>query len=142
MIKPSQSQIWAVLRAKDDNYRTYYSLISGFLGRLCISGEIFDLPEVNWQIALDSIKFYDEIKHIIKDGYTSMIECNVEDYSDPEGYQVVLRETPNDALLVVHTFKNGANPPYEKVLSNWNIKREFGSGLDGDFRAKAFLLYR
>ncbi len=140
MIKPSQSQIWAVLRAKDDIHRTYYSLISGFLGRLCISGEIFDLPQENWQIALDSIKFYDEIKRIIKDGFTSVIECNVEDYNDPEGYQVVLRETGNEALLIVHTFKNGANPICENILKEWEIKKEFGSSLDGDFRAKAFLL--
>ena len=140
MIKPSQSQIWAVLRAKDDIHRTYYSLISGFLGRLCISGEIFDLPQENWQIALDSVKFYDEIKRIIKDGFTSVIECNVEDYNDPEGYQIVLRELDYEALLIVHTFKNGANPPYKDILKNWNIKKEFGSNLDADFQAKAYLL--
>jgi alpha-galactosidase len=131
-----------VLRAKDDIHRTYYSLISGFLGRLCISGEIFDLPQENWQIALDSVKFYDEIKHIIKDGFTSVIDCNVKDYNDPEGYQVVLREIENEALLLVHTFKNGANPQIEKYLENWKIQKEFGSSLDGDFRAKAFLLKR
>ena len=142
MIKPSQSQIWAVLRAKDDIHRTYYSLASGFLGRLCISGEIFDLPDENWQIALDSVKFYDEIKHIIKDGYTSLIECTAKDYSDPEGYQLVLRELEDEALFIVHTFRNGANPPYEKILSEWNIRKKFGSSTDGDFRAKAFLLKR
>ena len=142
MIKPSQSQIWAVLRAEDDVHRIRYSLISGFLGRLCISGEIFDLSEEHWQITLDSVKFYDEIKHIIKDGFTSVIECNVEDYSAPEGYQVVLRELGDEALLIVHTFKNGANPPYEEKLDGWKIKKEFGSSLDGDFRARAFLLER
>lgn len=140
MIKPSQSQIWAVLRANDDMHRTYYSLISGFLGRLCISGEIFDLPEENWQAALDAVKFYEEIKEIIRDGFTGLIECNVEDYNDPAGYQVVLRELEDKALLIVHTFKGGANPPYEKCLLGWKINKEFGSDLSGDFRAKAFLL--
>lgn len=120
--------------------RTYYSLISGFLGRLCISGEIFDLPEENWQIALDSIKFYDKIKHIIKNGFTSVIECNVEDYNDPEGYQIVLRQTENEAILIVHTFKNGANPPVEKHFENWKVQKEFGSSLDGDFRSKCYYL--
>jgi len=142
MIKPSQSQIWAVLRAKDDIHRTYYSLISGFLGRLCISGEIFDLPEENWQIALDAIRFYDEIKEIIKNGFTSLIACTVEDYYEPEGYQIVLREYENKALLIVHTFENGANPPYEKLLEDWRVEKSFGSSLDGNFRAKAFLLKR
>ena len=142
MIKPSQSQIWAVLRAKDDIHRTYYSLISGFLGRLCISGEIFDLPEENWQIALDAIRFYDEIKEIIKNGFTSLIAYTVEDYYEPEGYQIVLREHENKALLIVHTFENGANPPYEKLLEDWRVEKSFGSSLDGNFRAKAFLLKR
>jgi len=140
LIKPSQSQIWAVLRAGDDIHRTYYSLISGFLGRLCLSGEIFDLPEENWQTALDAVQFYDRIKHIIKDGYTSLIECTAEDYNNPEGYQLVLRELDNQAMFIVHTFKNGANPPYEKILKDWEITEEFGSSLQGDFRAKAFLL--
>lgn len=142
MIKPSQSQIWAVLRAKDDIYRTYYSLIAGFLGRLCLSGEIFDLPPKNWNVTLKAIKFYNEIKHIIKDGFTSVIECNTENYNEPEGYQIVLRELENESLLIVHTFKNGANPPIEKHLSNRTVIKEFGCDLDGDFRAKAFLLHK
>ena len=140
MIKPSQSQIWAVLRADDDVHRTYYSLIAGFLGRLCISGEIFDLPQENWQIALDAIRFYEKIKGIIKDGFTSLIESNVEDYNKPEGYQMVLREKEDMALLIVHTFQNGANPPYERLLRGRYVEKEFGSKLDGDFRAKAFLV--
>lgn len=140
MIQPRQSQIWAVLRAKDDLYRTYYSLIAGFLGRLCLSGEIFDLSDETWQVVLEAIKFYDEIKHIIKDGFTSHIECNVEDYNAPVGYQMVLRELSKEALLIVHTFENGANPPVENLLKDWNIKKEFGCSLDGDFRAKAYIL--
>lgn len=140
VIKPSQSQIWAVLRADDDIYRTYYSLISGFLGRLCISGEIFDLPAENWQIALEAVKFYAEIKHIIKDGFTEIIECNVEDYSKPEGYQIVLRKAGCEELLTVHTFENGANPPVEKYLENRKIVKAFGNELDADFRARSYLL--
>ena len=140
MIQPRQSQIWAVLRAKDDLDRIYYSLAAGFLGRLCLSGEIFDLSDEIWQVVLDAIQFYGEIKHIIKDGFTSCIECNVEDYNLPEGYQIVLRELNNEALLVVHTFKNGANPPINKVLNEWSVKREFGSLLDGEFKAKVYWL--
>ena len=129
-----------MLRAQDDVHRTYYSLIAGFLGRLCISGEIFDLPQENWQIALDAVKFYDEIKEIIRDGFTCTIESNVEDYYAPKGYQIVLRELADKALLIVHTFENGANPPYDRFLDGYTVEKEFGSSPDGDFRAKAFLL--
>ena len=140
MIQPRQSQIWAVLRAKDDLDRIYYSLAAGFLGRLCLSGEIFDLSEETWQVVLDAVQFYGEVKHIIKDGFTSHIECTAEDYNLPEGYQVVLRELDKEALLVVHTFKNGANPPINKLLNEWSVKREFGSLLDGEFKAKVYWL--
>ena len=142
MIKPSQSQIWAVLRKEDDIHRVNYSLTAGFLGRLCLSGEIFDIPDENWQITLDAIKLYGEIAPIIKDGYTRIIECTTEDYNDPTGYQIVLRELGDNALMIVHTFKDGANPPIEKYLKNWQITKTFGSDLDSDFRGKAFLLKR
>ena len=142
MIRPSQSQIWAVLRKGDDIHRVNYSLTAGFLGRLCLSGEIFDIPVENWQVTLKAVEFYSEIAPIIKDGFTSVIDCTAEDYSSPEGWQIVLREMGNRALLIVHTFKGGANPPYEKYLEVWQTDKTFGSELDGEFRGKAFLLKR
>ena len=140
LIRPEQSQIWAVLRAKDDIHRLNYTLSSTFLGRLCLSGDIFDLTDEQWDRALEAIKFYDKIKHIIRDGYTGVIETNVKDYSKPSGYQIVMRTLGKEALLIVHTFENGANPPVEKYMADWKIVDEYGSELDGDFRGKAYLL--
>ena len=140
MIKPSQSQIWAVLRKTDDIHRVHYSLAAGFLGRLCLSGEIFDVPEENWKTTLQAVDFYSQITPIIKDGYTSVIECTAEDYNDPQGYQIVLRECENQALLVVHTFTGGANPPVDKYLAGYEVVKAFGSELDGDFRGRVYLL--
>ncbi len=139
-IRPEQSQIWAVLRSKDDIHRINYSLIAGFLGRLCLSGEIFDLKDEYWDNVLNAISFYDKIKDIIKNGKTTIIENSARDYNNPTGYQAVLREYDNKALLIVHTFKDGANPPIEKYLNNRNIADAFGSELNSDYRAKAFLL--
>ena len=142
LIKPSQSQIWAVLRSKDDIHRINYSLTAAFLGRLCLSGEIFDLQDEIWENVITAIGFYDKIKNIIKCGKTTEIVSKADDYNHPEGYQLVLREYEDTALLVVHTFKNGANPPLDKYLNGWTVAEEFGSSLDGDFRGKAFLLKR
>lgn len=139
-IRPEQSQIWAVLRSKDDIHRINYSLTAGFLGRLCLSGEIFDLKDEYWDNVLSAISFYDKIKGIIKNGRTTIIESSARDYNNPTGYQAVVREYENKALLIVHTFKDGANPPIDKYLKNWNIAKTFGSELDTDYRAKAFLL--
>ena len=151
LIRPEQSQIWAVLRADADLDRINFVLTSGFLGRLCLSGEIFDLADDKWQQALKAIEFYGKVSHIIKNGFTSVIKTNVKDYLNPKGWQLVLREYGDQALLIVHTFEDGKNPPIEDVVSirpsgysttgkSFKIKETFGSELDGDFRGKVFWL--
>ncbi|MBQ7202504.1 MAG: alpha-galactosidase [Eubacterium sp.] len=142
VIRPEQSQIWAVLRADASTERINYLLTASFLGRLCLSGEIFDLSEKHWNLALDSVKFYSKIKHIIKDGFTELIECTAKDYSKPEGYQVVLRTLKDEALLIVHTFENASAPDLTDILSEYEIKDSFGSELNGEFRGRAYLLQR
>lgn len=140
LIRPEQSQIWAVLRANADIHRINYLLTSAFLGRLCISGEIFDLSDESWSAALEAVKFYDRIKYIIRDGKTTLIRTNVKDYSRPVGYQAVLRELGDSALLIIHTFADASNPPVGDILDGYETVETFGSELDGDFRGKAFVL--
>ncbi len=140
LIRPEQSQIWAVLRANADEHRINYLLCASFLGRLCLSGEIFDLTESQWAQAQNAISFYSRIKHIIKDGVTTDIVATADDYSAPSGYQAVMRRLNDEALLVVHTFKNGSNPPIDSFLDGYEIKECFGSELDGDFRGRAYFL--
>lgn len=142
LVRPEQTQIWAVLRADDDINRIDYSLVSSFLGRLCLSGEIFDLKPECWQRVTDGIAFYDKIKHIIKDGKTTVIDSTAQDYSKPEGYQIVLRELGNEALLLAHTFENAGSIPVEKYTDGWNVKEVFGGELNSDFCARAYLLYK
>lgn len=142
LIRPEQSQIWAVMRANANLDRIKFVLTSAFLGRFCLSGEIFDLNDEQWQAAKDAISFYGKVWHIIKDGYTKIIRTNVKDYLKPKGYQAVLRELGNEALLIVHTFEDGANPPIDKLLQDWTIKESFGSKLDGDFRGIVLYLHK
>lgn len=139
-IRPEQSQIWAVLRSNDDIHRINYSLVSGFFGRLCLSGEIFDLKNEHWDNVINAIAFYNKIKDIIKNGKTTVIDSFAGDYNKPTGYQAVMRELENKALLIIHTFENGANSQIDKYLNGWNVIEVFGSKIDSDYRAKAFLL--
>ncbi len=134
LIRPEQSQIWAVLRADADEHRIHFVLTSAFLGRLCLSGDAADLAPERWQQALDAISFYRLVKHLIRDGYTDVIESTVKDYSKPEGYQIVRRILGDEALLVVHTYENGANPPIGKWMKGYEQIRYFGSPLDNALR--------
>ena len=139
-IRPEQSQIWAVLRKTDSEDRIYYSLVSGFLGRLCLSGDIFDLSNENWTHVLESILFYNKIKDIIKYGATTVIDSTTEDYNKPEGYLAVRREYADKALLTIHTFKGGKKPPVKKYIKGYKIADSFGADLTKDWQAKAFIL--
>ncbi len=143
VIRPEQSQIWSVLHADADEHRINYLLTGGFLGRLCLSGEIFSMSDAQWQMALNAVRFYDKIKHVIRDGFTCLIDQTPgQDYNRPIGRQIVLRTLGDEALLIVHTFENGADPDLSDILRDYQITETFGSELDGDFRGKAFLLHK
>ncbi|MBO4399207.1 MAG: alpha-galactosidase [Lachnospiraceae bacterium] len=140
LIRPEQSQIWAVIREDSDIDRIYYLITSALLGRLCLSGEIFALPEERWNAVTEGVAFYGEVKEIIRSGFTKLIRTTVEDYKNPAGYQAVLRTYGDEALLIVHTLEKGANPPIGDILNGYDVIKAYGSELDADFRGKAFLL--
>lgn len=141
-IQPRQSQIWCVLRENDSFDRLRYSLSAAMLGRMCLSGDIFSLTDKQWAVVREGMDFYTKIRHIIKNGFTEKIICTTHSYNCLTGYQAVLRTLADEALLVVHTFARGANPPLEKILKPYTVKAVFGSALDMDFQGQACLLKR
>lgn len=111
-ILPEQSQIWAVLRAKDDDRRLYYSMTNTFLGRMCLSGDIYDLTGRQWRIVEEGIAFYRKAAAMIRDG-KSIRQGNEDlDYNHPTGWQAVVRQGMGAAkgrlLVVAHRFWNTA----------------------------------
>ena len=141
-IRPEQSQIWAVLHADAPMNRLHYLLAATFLGRMCLSGAVFELSETQWAEVRAAISLYARVSDIIRDGYTCRIDCTARSYNAPTGYQAVLRTLGERALLVVHTFEGGANPPLDGLLCGYEVAEEFGDPLDGDFQAKVFVLKR
>ncbi len=140
VIRPEQSQIWAVLPKDGDIHRIHYLLAATFLGRMCLSGEIYDMPEEQWQDVLSAMELYRKVCGIIRDGYTRFVECTAHSYNHLEGWQGVLREKGDEALLVVHTFAGGAHPPVEKWTEGYRVAERYGDALDGDFQAAVFRL--
>ena len=105
-VLPRQSQIWAVLRKTDTERRLVYSLANTFLGRMCLSGDVFDLNEEQWNVVDDSISFYNRVASTIRDGFSYRFGPPVKSYRHPEGWQAILRvrSDKKQALVVVHTF--------------------------------------
>ncbi|MFU0828570.1 MAG: Alpha-galactosidase [Lachnoclostridium sp.] len=138
VIKPSQSQIWAVMRKNDSEKRIYYSIISTFLGRMCLSGDIYDLSDKQWKIIEDGMKFYGEVSDIIKYGTTIKYENTVKSYNKPQGQQLVIRQYGNKLLVIAHRFENSKEISLD-FLKDYKIIKEYGV-LDSDFSAKAWLM--
>lgn len=131
-ILPAQSQIWAVLRKDDDSKRLHYSLSATFLGRMCLSGDIYDLTEAQWSIVQDAIDLYKECAPVIKAGRNFRFGPHVKSYNHLQGWQSVCRrgEESNQMLVVLHTFEKCESCvtielPGE-ATDGWKLTKVFG----------------
>ena len=70
VIKPEQSQIWSVMRKEDSDSRIFYSMCATFLGRMGLSGDIYEMSNHQWELIDSAIAFYHKAAPIIKDGKT------------------------------------------------------------------------
>ena len=144
VIKPSQSQIWAVMRAGDSDERIWYSICSTFLGRMGLSGDVYDLNDHQWELLSQGMDFYRKVSDIIRDGKTTVISADTDSYNEPTGAQFVMRVLGDKALIVYHRFadsvdmkefagKLGINVDNYKLLNKYGIA-------DKDFSAQALLI--
>lgn len=109
-ILPRQSQIWSVIRKDDSLKRIGYSIANTFLGRMCLSGDVTELSEAQWDVIDRGIAFYKQASYIIKDGFSHRLGPKLTSERHLKAWQAVLRVAPNnDALLVLHCF-NGDYP--------------------------------
>ena len=105
VILPRQSQIWAVIRETDSLKRIAYSVANTFLGRMCISGDVWRLSEEQWKVIDDGIAFYKKIASIIKKGHTTRYGTEISSYRHPKGWQGILRTGENGkAFALFHGF--------------------------------------
>ena len=138
VIKPSQSQIWAVLRKEDSLKRIQYSMINTLLGRMCLSGDIYDLSEEQWNTVDEGICFYKKAAQIIQHGKTITCECTTKSYNHPTGYQILCREYQNERLIVIHQFAENSKMDLS-FINQYKKIAEYGK-LDGEFSAIAFIV--
>ena len=137
VIRPDQSQIWAVLRVTDDDARLQYSLAATMLGRMCLSGDIHNLSDHQWQVVQEAMAFYGKAADIIRDGVTVLHQVSTPGYNEPQGEQLVLRELGNRGLAVYHRFQNSQDG-MPNLPQGCRILESFGSA-DRDFSAQAWL---
>lgn len=138
VIKPEQSQIWAVMRAEDSDFRIYYSIVNTFFGRMCLSGDIYKLSDHQWELISQGMEFYRAAADIIKDGRTVSVEYTTEGYNHPTGEQVLVRTLGNRSLVIAHRFEN-SKPIDTAFLAGAKVVAEYGCA-DRDFSAQAWII--
>ena len=73
---------------------------------MCLSGDIYDLSEKQWETVENAVGFYKKAAEIIKNGHTVYIGNNVRTNTKPEGQQIVITEYDGRQLIVAHRFEN------------------------------------
>lgn len=146
LILPRQSQIWAVLHAADPDQRLVYLLTGGFLGRLCISGEIAALSEAQWKLVQEAVRFYAQAAGVIARGSSRLFQQINNAWQHLEGAQALLRisEDGQKALIVAHSF--GAPLPAEIQVplpgEGWQVDSCFPASSLAPQIADGKLIYR
>lgn len=112
-ILPRQSQIWAVIHKEDTSRRIAYQIASTFLGRMCLSGDVWLLNEQQWSLIEEGISLYKEAAPIIKTGSSRLIESNTVSLRHPTGWQALLRKGEQGLLVVIHGFSGAAGAKIE-----------------------------
>ena len=102
VIPARQSQIWAALREDESVSRTVYSLCAAFLGRVCLSGDVLNMPDEKRALILNGLHFYSEVKDIVRYGDIVEIDCSVTSYRNPVGRQIYIKEYNGRRLIIVH----------------------------------------
>ena len=107
LILASKSQIWSVLRKKDDLKRIAYSISAGMYGALCISGEVADMSKEQWDLTDRGTAFYKKATPIIARGMTRLYGPFQNSLRALRDYQGSVRYgEDNRALAIVHAFEH------------------------------------
>lgn len=117
VIHPAQSQIWAVIRQEDSLQRIAYSIINTFLGRMCISGDVTNLNQRQWEVIDRGIAFYKSIAPVIRAGQSYRFGPKVKSVRHPKGWQALLRVGKNGgAYLLIHVFDHENLPEEIRIF--------------------------
>ncbi|RYD67919.1 MAG: alpha-galactosidase [Verrucomicrobiaceae bacterium] len=122
LILPRQNQIWAVLHPKDSLQRIQYSLAATFLGRMCLSGGIAELPPESWRLVREMISLYQKATRVIKYGRSRRFAEVGESWRHPQGWQAVVRTSDKQAVVVLHTFAGAPGRIVVPLGSGWRVE--------------------
>lgn len=126
LVLPRQNQIWAVLREDDSLERIEYGIAAGFMGRICLSGDVDRLSPEQWMKVEEGLGFYRRLERILINGITKVYGNVSEQIRHPEGTQVVVRKNAGEMLIVCHAFQNPMPLTEIPIEAGYVLKASYG----------------
>lgn len=123
VVPARQSQIWVVLRDEEELSHVVYSLCSGMMGRICLSGDVLNLTREKITIIRKGLEFYEKIKDIVAKGDIIQIDCNVEYYREPFGRQIYCKQYGDRLLVLIHRLDDTSE--IRQNLKGYRLKEYF-----------------
>lgn len=118
LVPGARSLVWAVPRTGDSDATLVYKLASGLLGRVCLSGDFLELDPGQWQLVADTLDLYERARPALASGRWHRYGPPVAGYRHPEGWQALVRPTPegDGVLAVLHAFGSPPTTPVRVPL--------------------------
>lgn len=137
LIPARQNQIWAVLMPGEDLQRITYSLAATFIGRMCLSGEIWSLDDAQMEVTRKAMQLYNRAAPVLRDGSARRFGNWSPASRHLTGWQAVTHTSETGTVAVVHVFGDGAKPDAIPVPGRRRIEGELTSNdtrarLDGE----------
>lgn len=131
LIPVHKNQVWAVLRVGDSYQRLCYSLAATFLGRMCVSGDVVQLPDEHFSLFKKAAAFYENAVPVLRDGRTRIFREMGASMRYPTGWQAVIRSKGQTSLVVTHSFEHGLDREVEIRLPGENRNRKVTQSFGG-----------
>lgn len=126
LVLPRQNQIWIVLRSDDSREKLEYSMAAGFLGRMCISGDIDRLRTEQWNTVSDGLEFYKKLENILLHGITKIYGERSVNIRHPKGTQIAVRRNNREILMVCHGYEESAEEMVISIGRGYRLHSSFG----------------
>ena len=108
IMQPRIMQVWACLRKENSIDDIYVTVAKAMLGRICFAGCLEEISKETLDVALKGKHFYDKIKHIIKNGTTTLIDTEqIKSLNNPHGAIKLMRESLDNNELLCYAFNFG-----------------------------------
>jgi alpha-galactosidase len=124
LMLPRQSLIWAVVHGYDSHQRLGYTMAATFLGRMYLSGELDTLDKEQLAFLKSATDLYKRSVSVIRDGVGRITGQMGESWRHPTGWQGVVRSTPQQALVVLHSFEHSPTVltvPLPSGAAKWEV---------------------